>query len=67
MEKLNDIRAQNKKQAACKIISWVTDKNCKIPPAHELKKWESNGKLLTAWGKIRTVKNSDFGLENVVL
>ena len=30
MEKSNDIRAQNKKQAACKIISWVTDKRITI-------------------------------------
>ena len=33
MEKSNDIRAQNKKQAACKIISWVTDKRITIHSA----------------------------------
>ena len=29
-EKSNDIRAQNKKQVACKIITWVTDKRITI-------------------------------------
>ena len=33
MEKSNDIRAQNKKQAACKIISWVMDKRITIHSA----------------------------------
>ena len=33
MEKSNDIRAQNKKQAASKIISWVTDKRITIHSA----------------------------------
>ena len=33
MEKSNDIWAQNKKQAACKIISWVTDKRITIHSA----------------------------------
>ena len=30
IEKSNDIREQNKKHAACKIISWVTDKRITI-------------------------------------
>ena len=33
IEKSNDIRAQNKKQAACKIITWVTDKRITIHSA----------------------------------
>ena len=49
------------------FLELIRSQNCKIPPAHELKQWESNVKLLTGWRKIRTVKNSDFGLENAAL
>ena len=49
------------------ILELIRSQNCKIPPTHELKKRDSNSKLLTGLGKIRTVKKSDLGLENAAL
>ena len=55
------------RRISLEFLELIRSQNCKIPPAHEVKKWESNVKLLTGWGKIRTVKNSDLGLENAAL
>ena len=44
-------------RVSLEFLELIRSQNCKIPPTHELKKKrDCNGKLLTGWGKIRTVK-----------